>query len=82
MISYNLSVKTSSVVSEKGQVTIPKGLRDRLGIRPGEAVEFREESGRLIIEKAPSRDVVDELYGVVASKQRTDDFIRELRGEL
>jgi antitoxin PrlF len=74
-------MKTRSVVSEKGQVTIPKSMRDRLGIRPGEAVEFREERGRLIVEKAPSRDVVDELYGIVASKQSTDDFIRELRGD-
>ena len=75
-------MKSRSVVSEKGQVTIPKPMRDRLGIRAGEAVEFREEHGRLVLEKAPSRDVVAELYGIVASKQRTDDFIRELRGDL
>jgi len=28
-------------VTEKGQVTIPKHIRDRLGIRPGSEVEFR-----------------------------------------
>jgi AbrB family looped-hinge helix DNA binding protein len=32
------SMKTT--VSEKGQVTIPKRLRDRLGIRPGEVLEL------------------------------------------
>jgi antitoxin PrlF len=80
--SYSVGMKTRSVVSEKGQVTIPKKIRDRLGIRPGESVEFREEHGRLIVEKAASRDVVDELYGIVASKQSTDEFIGELRGDV
>jgi len=70
-----------SVVSEKGQVTIPKPLRERFGIRPGEAVEFREERGRLIIEKALARDALDELYGVLDLGRATDDFVRELRGE-
>jgi antitoxin PrlF len=80
--SYRVGMKNRSVVSEKGQITIPKSMRDRLGIRPGVAVEFREEQGRLIVEKAPSRSVVDELYGIVKSKQSTDDFIRELRGDV
>jgi antitoxin PrlF len=75
-------MKSRSVVSEKGQVTIPKPMRDRLGIRAGQLVEFREERGHLIVEKAPSGDVLDELYGIVASKQSTDDFIRELRGDV
>jgi antitoxin PrlF len=74
-------MKNRSVVSEKGQVTIPKPIRDRLGIRAGEAVEFREEHGRLILKKAPRPGALDELYGIVKSKQRTDDFIRELRGD-
>jgi len=39
------------VVSEKGQVTIPKQLRDRLGIQPGEVLEFEEDGGRLIADR-------------------------------
>jgi AbrB family looped-hinge helix DNA binding protein len=38
----------NSVVSEKGQVTIPKALRERLGIKAGEVLEFSEEQGRLV----------------------------------
>ncbi|MBL8932738.1 MAG: AbrB/MazE/SpoVT family DNA-binding domain-containing protein, partial [Kineosporiaceae bacterium] len=38
-------------VSEKGQVTIPKQLRDRLGIEPGQQLEFSEEDGRLVARK-------------------------------
>ena len=32
-------------VSGEGRVTIPKPLRDRLGIRPGQILEVREETG-------------------------------------
>lgn len=40
-------------VSPKGQVTIPKELRERLGIRPGTRVEFLAEGDHLIIRKLP-----------------------------
>lgn len=72
---------TKSVVSEKGQITIPKPLRQRLGIRAGETVEFREDAGRLIIEKAVVRDPLDELYGVLDIEGGTDRLVRDLRGE-
>jgi AbrB family looped-hinge helix DNA binding protein len=72
----------TSRVSEKGQVTIPKTLRERLGIRAGEQVAFREELGQIVITKAPARDAVDDVTGILDLPQSTDDFIRELRGPL
>lgn len=42
--SYHSGMK--AVISEKGQVTIPKPLRDRLGLRPGHILDFTEEPGR------------------------------------
>lgn len=38
-------------VTTKGQVTIPKEIRDRLGIEPGSEVEFVERDNVVIIEK-------------------------------
>jgi AbrB family looped-hinge helix DNA binding protein len=70
-----------STVSEKGQVTIPKPLRDRLGIGAGAVLEFREEGGRLIATKAVARDPVDAVYGVLDLGQGTDEFVRQLRGD-
>ena len=32
-------------VTSKGQVTIPKEIRDKLGIRPGEGLAFEEKTG-------------------------------------
>src|SRR5205823_13428010 len=51
-----LSMK--STVSEKGQVTIPKALRDRLGIRAGAVLDFEEEDGRLVAKKVNPVDPV------------------------
>ncbi len=70
-----------SVVSEKGQVTIPKPLRDRLGIRPGEVLDFEEEEGRLVARKSPPDDPIAAVYGILKLDTTTDELITELRGE-
>ena len=44
-------------VAERGQVTIPKRLRDRLGVKPGTVLEFSEEHGRLIAVKSSKAGV-------------------------
>lgn len=38
-------------VTSKGQVTIPKEVRDKLGIEPGDEVGFREDGEAFIVEK-------------------------------
>ena len=67
-------------VAERGQVTIPKSLRDRLGIRPGTLLDFSEEGGRLVAMKAETLDPVDQAYGRLGKGRSTDEMIRELRG--
>lgn len=80
-MKYPLTV-LKATVSEKGQVTIPKALRDRLGIRPGEVLEFREDrQGRLVAAKASTHeDVWDRVTGILDSGRSTDEIIEELRG--
>jgi len=70
-----------SVVSEKGQITIPKRLRDRLGIRAGQVLEFHEDQGRLVASKALAQDPVEAVYGILDLGRSTDEFLREVRGE-
>lgn len=67
-------------VSEKGQVTIPKQLRTRLGIEPGEVLEFSEEDGRLVARKVYRQDPVDAVYGILKLGMSSDEFIEEIRG--
>jgi len=72
-----------ATVGERGQVTIPKPMRDRLGIRAGQQVEFREEPGRLVVTKAPrADDPVAEVYGTfhLVEGMTTDAFIEAIRG--
>jgi AbrB family looped-hinge helix DNA binding protein len=69
-----------AIVSEKGQVTIPKRLRDRLGIKPGQTLEFEAQRGKLVARKAEAVDPVDAAFGVFQSDEATDDFIDRIRG--
>lgn len=80
----------TTVVSEKGQVTIPKPLRDRLGIEPGQVLDFTEEDGLLVGRKVHDRGPVDTVYGILevsvdvvhggSGPVGTDALIDELRG--
>ncbi len=69
-----------AIVSEKGQVTIPKRLRDRLGIRPGQVLDFHEERGRLVASKAGVTGPAAEVFGILELDRSTDDLMEELRG--
>ncbi len=80
MITYYIDM--NSKVGERGQITIPKTLRDRLGIRPGQSVEFEELDGSILIRKRLPRDPVDAVYGVLRSFARSsDEVVAQLRDE-
>lgn len=61
-------------VSQKGQATIPKPLREKFGIEtPGEVFVY-EEDGRIVVEPIPS---IEELGGIHADDDRDDGEILE-----
>ena len=72
-------------VTSKGQVTIPKAVRDRLGIVAGTAVEFLlDDEGRVILTKAkPSRPKsrFASLRGRAGRGPTTDEIMALTRGE-
>jgi antitoxin PrlF len=61
MKNYHESMK--SIVSEKGQVTIPKSCRDRLGLHAGVVLDFEAREGKLIAVKQPLEDVIQKWRG-------------------
>jgi AbrB family looped-hinge helix DNA binding protein len=71
-----------SAVSEKGQVTIPKSVRDRLGLRPGTLIEFRAENGRLVGAKSVPEDVFRKWRGRgrLPSGMTVDTYLARARG--
>ena len=70
-----------TTVSEKGQVTIPKPLRKRLGTRPGHVLDLREKQGRLVATKVTAQDPVEGVYGILKLGRPTDDAITSLRAK-
>ena len=77
--SYHRGMKT--VVSEKGQITIPKPLRVRMGLRKGQVLEVREGRGRLVMTKSrTSDDPFDKYFGIFDLGESTDEVMAELRG--
>ena len=67
-------------VAERGQVTIPKRLRERLGVKPGTVLEFTEEHGKLVAVKSGGIDPVGEVLGCLGKKLKTDALMTQLRG--
>jgi len=61
-------------------MTIPKAVRTRLGIKPGQLLDVREEGGRLIATKMVGGDRVQRVFGILKGRSSTDRFIEELRG--
>jgi len=72
-------------VTTKGQVTIPKSIRDLLGIKPGSAVDFvLAQDGRVVLEvpDAPPRvSRFEVLRGIFGPGMTTDEVMRLTRGE-
>jgi antitoxin PrlF len=75
-----------ATVTSKGQVTIPKAIRDRLGIKAGSKVAFRVDSdGRAFIQAEdappppPSR--FERLRGTATTRLSTDEIMALTRGE-
>ncbi len=75
-------------VSEKGQVTIPKNIRERAGLMPGTDVEFELKGGVVCLIKTERRTgrktrgqkLVERLRGRGDFKMSTDEIIALMRG--
>ncbi|MDH5337337.1 MAG: AbrB/MazE/SpoVT family DNA-binding domain-containing protein [Nitrospira sp.] len=61
-----------STITRKGQVTIPKTIRDRLGVREGEKVSFVVRGDDVVLKVV--RGTILDLKGSVPSVQRPEDF--------
>ena len=54
----------ASTLTSKGQTTVPKEIRDRLNLRPGDRLEFVvEEDGRVVV--LPATVDASDLKGIL-----------------
>jgi antitoxin PrlF len=78
----------STTLTSKGQVTIPKPIRDALNLAPGCLVDFAVNGeGDVVIKKAnakPARkpDRFESARGKADIKWRTDELMALLRGKV
>ncbi|RPI20124.1 MAG: AbrB/MazE/SpoVT family DNA-binding domain-containing protein [Acidobacteria bacterium] len=68
-----------SVVSERGQITIPKQIRDRLGLKQGLEIEFEARDGLLIGRKVAREDSVAAVTGII-ERRDVDSELSKTRG--
>ncbi len=68
-------------VSSKGQVTVPKAVRDALGIAEGDEVVFRVEGNRAVLARTPDFLTLAGTVKVPAALRNVawDDIIRKTR---
>ena len=70
-------------VTSKGQVTVPKAVREALGIEAGDEVVFHVEGHRAVLARTPDFLSLAGTFRVPAGKHATawDDVIRRTRAE-
>jgi antitoxin PrlF len=71
-------------VTSKGQVTIPRDVRKRLGIAPGSEVDFEldERGARLVCARTSrGKEIVAQMRGAGTVKMTTDEIMALTRSE-
>jgi antitoxin PrlF len=66
-----------STVTSKGQITIPKLVRDQMGLKPGDRVDFvRDRSGRTMLQ--PINTDIRSLKGMIKSPFKRPITLKEM----
>ena len=81
LIPYFITMK--ALVTSKGQVTIPKELRDRFGIEPGVQVDFVPVEGGIRLRKVVDRSKQAKVFGCLKAElggRSVTELLNEVRG--
>lgn len=75
----------ATTVTSKGQVTVPKPIRDHLGLKPGSRVSFRmADNGSIVMENVdglPPKSRFEKAIGSAGPGLSTDELMALLRGD-
>ena len=74
---------TRAKITSKGQVTIPKSVRETLELHAGDELLFRAERSRAVIAKTPDLLALAGTVAVPSDKRGTawDEIVRRTRRE-
>jgi antitoxin PrlF len=74
-------LEIAAKMSSKGQITVPKAVRDALGIGEGDDVVFRVEGNRAVLARTPDFLSLAGTIKVPAARRNAawDDVVRKTR---
>ncbi len=69
-------------ITSKGQVTIPKDVRERLGLRPGDEIEFVEDRAGFRVQKLVPASPFKKYRGYLKelAGRDPDELVEQMRG--
>ena len=70
-----------AILSQKGQVTVPKACRRKLGLKSGMELDFEAVQGVLIVRKVQHEDVFNKWRGKgqLPGGRTVDEYLEEIR---
>ena len=73
---------TTARVTSRGRITIPKQVRERLGLRPGDELAFTEDAGGWRIRREVGASSFERYRGYLRDLRgrHPDELVEELRG--
>ena len=71
----------NAVLTQDGQIEIPRELREQLGFQPGNVLELQNQAGTLVAWKKVAPDVFEKWRGrgALPAGANTDDYLRLIR---
>jgi antitoxin PrlF len=81
-ITELIAMTAVTTMTSKGQVTVPKRLRDAAGLKPGSRVSFELENGNIVMKPRSKvqKDRFAAVRGTLKTNLSTDQIMALLRG--
>jgi AbrB family looped-hinge helix DNA binding protein len=73
-------------IGKRGQVTIPKDIREKFGLEPATDVEFQVVNGSIVLKKSPRKLNLAKWKGKCSDSfaklgySTVDEFVEDIRG--
>lgn len=78
------AIEVAAKVTSKGQITLPKVVRERLRLKPGDTVVFAEDETGIRVRRPSRREALEKWAGYLARtkplEMTVNEFIAEARG--
>lgn len=70
----------TATITSKGQVTIPKKIREKLGLKPGDKIDFEVEKGDLKVSR--KKYSIEETFGMLYRESQKSYTVEEMDEKL